>query len=736
MKEPLANREVALLIELRQFLDDGRFVEVLDHIGLVEADQNLSLSNADRACLLSLKGQALMKLNQYERALEAARAGIELIKNSSDNTLIAQLQATAARALTELGQLAQAERLYRDLIATYRRIDDVNGIIRSFNRLSRAYFIEGQFGKAADALLEADGYARALGDSEALARIAGNLGTILMLTGEFHKAIEHLDESLDLNATLGDKSNLCRAHLSLSYSQMHLGRFEIAADHLDAADELVRVTGSVPDRINLLQYRAQISLLQKRYAPAVEFAASGLELARNFNATSAEVAQIGRLLAQAEFEAGHLDAALAAATEALAAAQAVSERIETAACRRLLALIAHERDESFSAAVALRQLVVEFDQMGARYESAITYFALARIAAEPAAAREARVEALRILRSLQFNLDESASPVGVNRTPAAPATIVGADPGFVRILNEIEQVADSDLPVLLLGSTGTGKDLIAKHIHNCSQRRKGRFVEVNCGAIPAELAESLLFGHERGSFTNAVDTKVGWMEVADGGTLFLNEIGELPIALQVKLLSAIEEKSFYRVGGIHPRRSDFRIIAATNVDIVEAVRQGKFRSDLYFRLAVMTKQLPPLVERGEDAYLLFRHFLESSGISLAGVDARTLDVLKARLVDYDWPGNIREMRNQIDATIVSERRDPRAICLRMIERLSRKPIECRKPALAESINLTEQIEDFERSLIARALELCDGIIRRAADFLGIPEGTLRSKMKKYRISAA
>ncbi len=736
MKEPLANHEVALLIELRQFLDDGRFVEVLDHIGLVEADQNLSLSNADRACLLSLKGQALMKLNQYERALEAARAGIELIKNSSDNALIAQLQATAARALTELGQLAQAERLYRDLIATYRRLDDLDGIIRSFNRLSRAYFIEGQFGKAADALLEADGYARALGDSEALARIAGNLGTILMLTGEFQKAIEHLDESLDLNATLGDKSNLCRAHLCLGYSLMHLGRFEAASGHLDLADELVQATESVPDRINLLQYRAQFALLQKHYAQAIEFAVAGLDAARRFNPTCAEVSQIGRLLAQAEFESGNLDSATTAAKTALDDAQAVSEHVEAAACRRLLAQIEHERGESQTAVEILRQLVVEFDQIGARFESAMTNLALARVATEPATAREAREEALRILRSLGIDLDGSASLPGRDRSRTTPTKVVGADPEFVKILCEVEQVADSDLPVLLLGQTGTGKDLIAKYIHECSHRRKGRFVQVNCGAIPGELAESELFGHERGAFTNAVETKVGLMEAADGGTLFLNEIGELPMRLQVKLLSAIEEKTFYRVGGVQPRHSNFRIIAATNIDIVEAVRQGKFRSDLYFRLAVMTKQLPRLADRGEDAYLLFRHFLETSGISLADVDARTLGILKARLVGHDWPGNVREMRNQVDGVIVSERRDPRAICLNLIERLSRKPIECKRPALAESINLTEQLEDFERSLIARALELCDGIIRRAADFLGIPEGTLRSKMKKYRISAA
>lgn len=734
MNQLLANQWDAMLIELRQLLNDGRFVEVLDHIGLLQADEHLFLGNASMAQLLAVKSAALMRLARYDDALDVARQALKQIKHSSDNLLIAELQAVAARALTELGQVAEAERVYRDLIATYRRLDDSLGIIRSLNRLSRVHFIQGQFARSVESLLEAEQYARGLADDKWLASIAGNLGTILNLSGEFHKAIEHLEESVKLNYARGEQSNLCRAYLSLAFAQMHLGRFDDAVAHLASANDLVEQAHDEADRVTLLQYRAQLALLCSNFSGAADLAAAGLELARRIAPHSAEVAQIGRLLAQAHLELDQFDRAHEAATAALATAEQVGERIEIFACRRLLAQIAHQRRERVDIDAELRRCVAGFELIGAQYEAAVTYRVWSQLTREPVLVRDCRAELARIQRVL--HLTDAAATALTARRHSSSVPLVGAHPTFAELVREVDAVAPSDLPILLLGPTGVGKDQIAKYVHHHSLRSKGPFVQLNCGAIPVELAESELFGHERGAFTNAVGTKVGLIEAATGGTLFLNEVGELPAALQVKLLSALEEKVFYRIGGTTPRKVDIRIIAATNVDLSEAVRVGRFRSDLFFRLAVMTINVPRLADRGDDAYRLFEFFMQSEGIDLDAIDRDTLRLLRVRLAEYAWPGNVRELKNLIEMYSIVEKRDARAVCARLLAKLESNPETLQRRAHPSGANLADQVEQFERSSIKAALELCGGIIRRAAASLGIPEATLRSKMKKYRISPA
>lgn len=734
MNQLLANQWDAMLIELRQLLNDGRSVEVLDHIGLLQADDYLSLGNACMAQLLAVKCAALMRQARYDDALDVARQALKQIKHSSDNLLIAELQAVAARALTELGQVAEAERVYRDLIATYRRLDDALGIIRNLNRLSRVHFIQGQFAKSVESLLEAEQYARGLADDKWLASIAGNLGTILNLSGEFYKAIEHIEESIKLNAARGERSNLCKAHLSLAFALMHVGRFDDAATQLAAADAITGQTQVEADRVTLLQYRAQLALLHFNFSNAADLASAGLELARRIAPQGAEVAQIGRLLAQAHLELDQFDRAHEAAAAALATAEQVGERIEIFACRRLLAQIAHHRHERVDIDAELRRCVAGFEKIGAQYEAAVTHRVWSQLTREPILVRDCRAELARIQRVL--HLTDSAATAVAARRHSSSVPLVGAHPVFAEMVREVDAVAPSDLPILLLGPTGVGKDQIAKYVHHHSLRSKGPFVQLNCGAIPVELAESELFGHEKGAFTNAVGTKVGLIEAATGGTLFLNEVGELPAALQVKLLSALEEKVFYRVGGTTQRRVDIRIIAATNVDLSEAIRVGRFRSDLYFRLAVMTLHVPRLADRGDDAYQLFEFFIQSEGINLDTIDRDTLRLLRIRLVEYTWPGNVRELKNLIEMYAIVERRDARAVCARLLAKLESSSDTLQRQAHPSGANLADQVEHFERSIIKAALELCGGIIRRAAAYLGIPEATLRSKMKKYRISPA
>jgi transcriptional regulator with PAS, ATPase and Fis domain len=312
--------------------------------------------------------------------------------------------------------------------------------------------------------------------------------------------------------------------------------------------------------------------------------------------------------------------------------------------------------------------------------------------------------------------------------------VIGRDPLFLETVRQALSCAGGDIPILLQGETGSGKDHLARYIHESSSRSEQPLVTVNCAAIPQELAESELFGYQKGAFTNAVECKTGLIEAADGGTLFLNEIAELSPAIQAKLLAALDEKKFFKLGSTDEKQADFRLIAASNIDLAEAVASGKFRADLYYRLAAISLEIPPLVQRGDDAYMLFEYFLSCQEISLAGVNKHLLRALRQRMRDYAWGGNVREVKNYAELFAVTETRDADSICRRLLDRLDKavEPID----QAAGVVNLNQQVEHFERSRIRKALTASGGVIRRAARTLGVPEATLRSKMKKLQINAA
>jgi transcriptional regulator with GAF, ATPase, and Fis domain len=312
--------------------------------------------------------------------------------------------------------------------------------------------------------------------------------------------------------------------------------------------------------------------------------------------------------------------------------------------------------------------------------------------------------------------------------------IVGADSGLKHVMERVDLVAGSDAPVLLFGETGTGKELVARTIHQRSPRAKGPFLRVNCGAIPRELIDSQLFGHERGSFTGAVETHQGWFERANHGTLFLDEIGELPLDAQVRLLQVLQDGTFERVGGRHPITVDVRVVAATHRDLQEMVRLGQFREDLWYRLAVFPIYLPPLRERPEDIPALARHFAQRAAVRFGLPLQLPSDEDIRALLSYHWPGNIRELASVIDrAAILGNGHG-----LQVIKALG--VTEPLNPARTE--NTGSQQEDFPtldevmRRHIEEALRRSAGRIegpRGAAVLLGINPHTLRSRMRKMGI---
>jgi transcriptional regulator with GAF, ATPase, and Fis domain len=307
----------------------------------------------------------------------------------------------------------------------------------------------------------------------------------------------------------------------------------------------------------------------------------------------------------------------------------------------------------------------------------------------------------------------------------------------------VDQVAPARSTVLITGESGTGKELIAKAIHESSQRAAKPFVTVNSSNIPSELLESELFGHTRGAFTGAVAAKKGLFEVADGGSIFLDEIGDIPPETQVRLLRVIQEREFTPLGDTSPRRVDVRIIAATNIDLKDAVRQGSFREDLYYRLSVVPIELPPLRDRREDILPLAQHFIrkynEENGRQVSEQIAP--DVL-ALLESYLWPGNVRELENAIErAVVIAPGEEITRECLRSEINDPQTAQSAREGSgfapsvdIGRGINFYDEVRHFEMDLIRRALEQTSGHQSRAARLLGMNATTLNSKIKTYNIS--
>ncbi|NHM28761.1 sigma 54-interacting transcriptional regulator [Desulfofundulus sp. TPOSR] len=303
------------------------------------------------------------------------------------------------------------------------------------------------------------------------------------------------------------------------------------------------------------------------------------------------------------------------------------------------------------------------------------------------------------------------------------------------ILNLVKRLSKVDSTVLVLGETGVGKDVIAKTIHNLSTRKNGPFIKVNCGAIPDSLLESEIFGYEDGSFTGAKrGGKAGLFELAHGGTLFLDEIGELPLNLQVKLLQVIEEKQVLRVGGSNPKKVDVRIIAATNRDLSEMVDKGTFRRDLFYRLNVVTIMIPPLRERMEDLSFLVNYFLQMFNKKY-GFEKNFSSEAMECLLNYQWPGNIRELKNVIEKSVIvceGDKINPEHLPAQIVQSKENVLNALKIDTKGHSIPLKRAIQELEKKLIEHALK-CYGSTRKAARALNVDQSTIVRKAQKYKI---
>ncbi len=336
-------------------------------------------------------------------------------------------------------------------------------------------------------------------------------------------------------------------------------------------------------------------------------------------------------------------------------------------------------------------------------------------------------------------------------------SLIGNSSSMKKVQLEISQVANSNANVLILGDSGTGKEVVARNVHCFSNRRNKNFVPINCGAIPPDLLESELFGHEKGAFTGAITSRQGRFSMAEGGTLFLDEIGEMPMAMQVKLLRVLEERVFERVGGTATIQSDVRIIAATNRNLEEMVKKGTFREDLFFRLDVFPIKIPALRDRIDDLPLLIKELISRLELTNQNSVRFTKKAIIA-MSKYNWPGNVRELANLIERMsikypngLVDENKLPSRICSGISSKNKGLELhdldennlqtdnrsEINTPPVnffSEGFDLKTYISNVEVKIIEKALENTDGVIAHAAKSLGLRRTTLAEKMRKYHIN--
>jgi two-component system response regulator AtoC len=350
----------------------------------------------------------------------------------------------------------------------------------------------------------------------------------------------------------------------------------------------------------------------------------------------------------------------------------------------------------------------------------------------------------RVFEHADMSNEVSALRLELGKSAAERERIVGSSKPMMEVFKLIGKVASSDATVLITGESGTGKELVAEALHRASRRNPHPLVKVSCAALPETLLETELFGHEKGSFTGAMTMRKGRFETANKGTIFLDEIGEMTLATQTKLLRILQEREFERIGSNVPIKIDIRVITATNRDLAEEVDKGNFREDLYYRLNVIHIDMPPLRERKDDIPLLVEHFLVKYRHGPGAIPTTISEDALTRLVDYDWPGNVRELENAIERAVVLSRGNP--ITVEHLPFSSRIETKGRKPTKAEvsddeaasdegasngSGSFKDRVSGLERQLIKEALDRAGGNRTKAAEELGIYRRLLYAKIKEY-----
>ncbi|UCB52376.1 MAG: sigma 54-interacting transcriptional regulator [Candidatus Zixiibacteriota bacterium] len=773
---------------IESLIEEEKFTEALAEIERAEKVQTVRLSPGEEANVWYLASLCLYKLGRYKEALAQANPAFETLKDTSENEKVAQIQEVLGRIHFSLGDLRDAELYARDAISTYRRIANQAGMVKTYNLVARIYFVRCEFEKSIEYLDEARKLSEKLGDSKAEALICGNLGRVYTLSGEWRKAERNLEKGFKYHQRTEDSLSLCKDLLSLGFVACLRRDFQRSKRFLARAFELAQGQNFLREKAIYHEYAGQLAHASGDLKSAEKHFLEAIEISREAAPEGDLNNQAYRLLAELQAAREDFDQALVSCQKSLEVSASLSEKIEEGAAYRILGQIYSAGSEKDKSSEYFTKSISILQQVGAKYELAKTFLEAGRshifdyykrlgflsnaeslfrsldskyhLGLVNSAITDLLVEAkdyskaqvflteaetlfkqsndqkeLRGVRDLRRSIEEvlsQSSMIAKSNGEVTFENVLTQNTEMTEIVEKLKQVMDYDISILLEGETGSGKDLIAKAVHYSSSRKEKRFVAINCAALPESLLENELFGHKRGAYTGADKDQPGLFEEAEGGTLYLDQVEEIPISTQVKLLRSIEEKEITRLGDTKPRRINVSIISSSIEDLREAVKNGKFRQDLYFRLNTFNVKIPSLRHRKEDIPLLVRHFLKQHGVAEKKVKEFERKGTLKRFVEYGWPGNVRELENEIKRMVVLAQAGDRDPCGVLSDKLA-SPADHRDSS--EETSLFSLVAEFEKERIIEALRQTNWIKLRAARLLGIPEATIRNKMKKHNILA-
>lgn len=777
---------------IESLIQQKKFKEALAELREREARRDWDRCSYEGGWCSHLSSVSLQALGRYEEALIRGKEAFEIFKNTLENEKIAQIQFNLGIIYSDLGDLKESELQFKDAASAYRRVQNPIGIIKTYNELARIYFTRSDFSRAIEYLNDGLEYCRQIKDDRRKARLSGNLGTIYMIRDEWKLAQKNLLASLELNTKHREEINTCRCLLSLGHLSVLLREFSKAESYLKKAYRIAYENSFVRELAIYHEYSGELSFIQGDLEEAENHYLNAIQIGEKIAPQSAIISQTYRLLAELYTEKGEFEKGLISCEKSLVVSKSIGERLEEALAYRTLGRLygqnGHPADvkENFSQATRmLEEIGVKFElartyldmgkngsfdfwekmkflgraedlasQLNFPYHSGKIKFAFALLFfknKEYENASNFLERAKEIFEQCQERKDlekvselekqiQAVFPTKESSKEPSPAfsfnDIITRNGPMLEMLEDLQRIKDSDITILLEGETGTGKDLLAKAIHFTSSRKNKRFVVVNCAALPETLFESELFGYKKGAFTGASSNKKGLLDEAAGGTLYLDEVAEVPPPIQVKLLRAIEEKEITRLGEVKPQKVDFRVIAATNRNLEKLVEEKRFRSDLYYRLSVIKFKLPPLKERREDIPFLVEHFIKKyspNGQAQVGPVpeiSRFDPKIMGLFLNYDWPGNVRELENDLKSLLVFVGNGGKI----PFELLAHCQDKFNNGKSTNHTSLLSQLAEYEKEQIKIALAKSNWIKTKAARFLNIDEALLRYKIKKYNIT--
>ena len=630
---------------------------------------------------LSLQGaRALIELSQYEEALSSCERAHSVFKERGLLAPLAHTYNCFGRIHFRLGNLEKAKEYYEAAHHLFRwDLNDQEGVIRAHNNLGVLYRHLSDWRQSTWHLLRSMEMASRLGNFALLSVSCANLGIVYLKSGQWDEAREHFDRALASYVQIGRESGVARTRIGLATIATFRHEFAAAAAHLEAASQITARLGASREQVLCLFSQGELNHEMGQVDDALGMYDRALQMACEIAPEGDMVHELQRRRAEALAARGDLPQALMAAEDARDRAVRLQDSLEEGAARRVLAAIHTQEGRLPEANAEARESIRVLEGIHERFELARAYLDQARrmpTGGDPERMRDAQNlafkamylfeqlgtdDSLRAAEGLLRELNAPAwltAPRSVRREQTAASSqaqdiarahgIITQNTRTLEVVRKASELLSTPARVLIQGETGAGKNLLAYMFRQFEIERGRPFVEVNCTSLPGDLVESELFGYVRGAFTGAAITKRGIFEEADGGSIFLNEIGELSERTQVKLLQVLDDGTYRRLGEVRARRLNVRIISATNKDLDAAVKAGWFRADLFYRLGQVSLSLPPLRERREDISLLIRNFLDE----LAAREGRQV-VLAEDALEYlialPWLGNIRELKHKIES---------------------------------------------------------------------------------------